>query len=93
MESVWKILNKADISLSYIAEKINTEAHGKIEKYRNQIYLIEKTVALLSPESVLKRGYTIVKQDNKFIKSVAAIDKNKSFTVVFGDGDIEVNRD
>ena len=93
MESVWKILNKADISLSYIAEKINTEAHGKIEKHRNQIYLIEKTVALLSPKSVLKRGYTIVKQDNKFIKSVAAIDKNKSFTVVFGDGDIEVNSD
>ena len=93
MESVWKILNKADISLSYIAEKINTEAHGKIEKHRNQIYLIEKTVALLSPEAVLKRGYTIVKQDNKFIKSVAAIDRNKSFTVVFGDGDIEVNSD
>ena len=93
MESVWKILNKADISLSYIAEKINTEVYGKIEKHRNQIYLIEKTVALLSPESVLKRGYTIVKQDNKFIKSATAIDKNKSFTIVFGDGDIEVNSD
>ena len=78
---------------SYIAEKINTESNGEIKKHRNRIYLLEKTVALLSPEAVLKRGYAIVKQDNKFIKSATAIDKNKSFTVVFGDGAIEANSD
>ena len=93
MESVRKILNKADVSVSYIAEKINTESNGKIKKHRNRIYLLEKTVALLSPEAVLKRGYAIVKQDNKFIKSATAIDKNNSFTVVFGDGAIEANSD
>ena len=93
MESVRKILNKADVSVSYIAEKINTESNGEIKKHRNRIYLLEKTVALLSPEAVLKRGYTIVKQDNKFIKFATAIDKNKSFTVVFGDGAIEANSD
>jgi exodeoxyribonuclease VII large subunit len=58
-------------------------------KYRNsEIANFIRSVANLDPENVLRRGYTITRQDGKIITSVENIRQNSVLQTVFPDGDV-----
>lgn len=49
--------------------------------------LIEK-LEIVNPMSLLKKGYTLTKKEDKYIKSIQEIKKGETFTVDFYDGEI-----
>jgi exodeoxyribonuclease VII large subunit len=50
--------------------------------------LIDK-LELVNPLGVLKRGYSLTKQDNKVISTIKNIDKKKPLVIKLQDGEIE----
>lgn len=81
-------INLNQIYLNNIKDKIYTIEKHKLES--NNL-LLKRYITLLeaySSENVLKRGYTLVKQDNKVIKTKKELE-NKEFEVRFIDGSIK----
>ncbi|XFA99234.1 exodeoxyribonuclease VII large subunit [Candidatus Izemoplasma sp. B36] len=54
-------------------------------RFNNQIDKLE----LVNPLSIMKKGYTITKQDNQIKKSIKEIDESKAITVDFHDGSLD----
>ena len=44
---------------------------------------------VLNPLNVLQRGFSIVKQDDKYIKNIKDIDMDKSLNIELSDGTVE----
>ncbi|MBQ0036601.1 MAG: exodeoxyribonuclease VII large subunit [Firmicutes bacterium] len=81
-------INLNQIYLNNIKDKIYTIEKHKLES--NNL-LLKRYITLLeaySSENVLKRGYTLVKQNNKVIKTKKELE-NKEFEVRFIDGSIK----
>lgn len=51
--------------------------------------VIAEKLKVLNPLNVLQRGFSIVKQDDKYIKNIKDIDMDKSLNIEFSDGTIE----
>lgn len=51
--------------------------------------VIAEKLKVLNPLNVLQRGFSIVKQDDKYIKNVKDIDMNKSLNIELSDGTVE----
>ncbi len=49
----------------------------------------EKHLALVSPENILKKGYTLTMKDGKVIKQSKALKKGDEVAIVFSDGEIK----
>ncbi|MDR1544056.1 MAG: exodeoxyribonuclease VII large subunit [Prevotellaceae bacterium] len=60
-----------------------------INSETQKIILSEKTINLLSPQTILKRGYTITKKAGKTAISSKEVKKNDKISVLFYDGEIE----
>ncbi len=73
------------IKSNYILNNPNTLYKDSIIKLNN---LIEK-LELINPLGVLKRGYSLTKQENIVISSIKNIDKTKPLIVKMQDGEIE----
>ena len=76
--------NYIDTSIRSIALRVNYRLNEAKLAYKRLNTLLEA----YSCENVLKRGYTMVLQDGKVIKSRNSL-KNEEFTVRFQDGDIK----
>ena len=50
---------------------------------------VAEKLKVLNPLNVLQRGFSIVKQDDKYIKNVKDIDMNKSLNIELSDGTVE----
>ena len=79
-------LQKYDMTLEKLKYNINIIYQNKKNTY---LQLISKLDAL-SPLNTIKRGYSIVKKDNKVIKSVKDIKKSDKLEVNLSDGNINV---
>lgn len=60
-----------------------------IERGNNRILNIEKSIELLSPDRILKRGYSISVKDGFAVKSVTELREGDYIKVVFADGEAE----
>lgn len=63
-------------SLEQAARSILTMAAGPLADARNNLYFTEEKIRMLSPQNILKRGYSITRQDGKIIKRPEELDKN-----------------
>ena len=79
-------LQKYDMTLEKLKYNINIIYQNKKNTY---LQLISKLDAL-SPLNTIKRGYSIVKKDDKVIKSVKDIKKTDKLEVNLSDGSINV---
>lgn len=93
-ENLTRILNKKidsnknllnHLKKSYILNNPENLYNKQIIKLEN---LIEK-LKLVNPLETLKRGYTLTTQDNKIVKSIKDIDKQKNMTIKLHDGEVE----
>jgi exodeoxyribonuclease VII large subunit len=73
-----------------IIYKIFNAIDKKLTNYRSRIELKAKIIETLSVESALKKGYVLVRQDFKYVKRAKNLDQNKSTTLKFYDGDVEI---
>ena len=61
---------------------------------RKELEIIESKIITLSPESVLKRGYSMIMKDNKIVRSISdvKIDDNINVTLHVGKLDAQVKK-
>ncbi len=83
--------------IEYFQDKIQTynnrlhQVISRLLKTNQTDYLnLASKLELVNPLSIMKKGYTITKQDNKIIKSIHEINKNKDVKVDFHDGTLEL---
>lgn len=79
--------DQLNILKSY-SEKIRNITHNFLEKEKHQLESKEQLLNLISPENILKKGYTLTFKDNKIVKDASKLKKGDKLTTRFHDGDI-----
>ena len=62
---------------------------GMMQKEKYFIADKEQYIKMVSPENILKRGYTLTLKQGKIIKSIDSLDANDIIETMFSDGKIE----
>ena len=74
--------------LDIMAEKLKSASTGAITRNRAMIDSIDNLVTALSPEAVLKRGYTITRRGGTTVKNAKSISRGDTIETVFYDGTV-----
>lgn len=74
------------VQLNVLKQRISLNAKSILVHQKTVLKLHEKTVELIRPENVLKRGYSIVYQNHKIVKSVQGISDDQEIEVKMKDG-------
>lgn len=75
--------------LDFLNERLNKVVTDKYVNKLHQMEVIAEKLKVLNPLNVLQRGFSIVKQDDKYIKNIKDIDMDKSLNIELSDGTIE----
>lgn len=70
-------------------DRLFVNYQDNLEKYDLQLEQYYQKMILLNPLNLMKKGYSIVYQDENVISSVKRIDKNKNIKIKFFDGEID----
>lgn len=62
-----------------------------IQKKKNKLEILSNIISASDIIKIQKKGFTIIKQNNKIVKSVYYLEKDKSFLIKFYDGEIGIN--
>ncbi len=77
--------------LAFISEKLNLSCKKFFEKNYEFIDNTQKQVDLMHPRKVLQRGYSIIFNQTKTIKSVQDLSVNQSIKIMLHDGEVQAN--
>lgn len=69
--------------------KLDLFAQQSIIKESNKVNLLEKSIELLDPKNVLKRGYSLTLKDGKIVQSKKGLKKGDIIQTQFNDGTID----
>ncbi len=69
-------------------QNLKTLTLNSLDRYTTKAGSLEKTLSILSPDNVLKRGYTITSRDGKIIKRRASLKKDDLIDTLFTDGSV-----
>ena len=69
-----------------LTQQIKLALRAVIDAEKNKLDHTEKTVRLLSPQSLLERGYSLTLHDNRVVKSVAELSPGDTIETIFADG-------
>ncbi|MDN5354484.1 MAG: exodeoxyribonuclease large subunit [Candidatus Cloacimonadota bacterium] len=58
----------------------------QINNYRHQVAILQEKLHELSPQEALKRGYAILRQEKKIIKTVEQLQKDRKLEIILSDG-------
>jgi exodeoxyribonuclease VII large subunit len=85
-------IEKQNNRLNHLKESYILNNPSKLFENRNHILnkYIEK-LEVLNPLNTLKRGYTIVKKDNKAIDDIKKLKLNDSINIIFNKGTATAN--
>jgi exodeoxyribonuclease VII large subunit len=75
--------------VDYIDNEIPKLVKSRLRMASSQLALIEKTVELLNPETMLKRGFSMVTKDGKIITLKKLLNKNDIIETHFADGKVD----
>lgn len=76
--------------LEFVGTKLNNEIENKLTKDKNDFYKIISKLEVLNPLLTIKRGYSVIRKDNKVISSVKDIKKNDNLELELKDGKVNV---
>lgn len=79
--------------LTNLTNKLKTSATILLQEKRHQLDSQAQVLKLISPENVLKRGYTLTIKDGKIVKSISDIEHGDKLINRFQDGEISVKAD
>lgn len=74
------------LQLTQIEQLLPRFIDQKIQLQRQELKLLAKNIELLSPETALKRGFTLTLKDGKPIKSIQDLKKGDTITTITKDG-------
>ena len=82
-------VGKEEIKLATTYTTLKNRFEQNIEREQNRIANIATNIELLSPDKILKRGYSISVKDGYPVKSVSDIKESDNIRVIFADGEAE----
>lgn len=85
------VKNKSQF-LDNLIYKLEKNIERKLQFDKNRINLLAKSIEAHDKEKILKKGFTLVKQENKFVSRAAKLNHSEKYFIKFYDGDIEVNK-
>ncbi|PID27288.1 MAG: exodeoxyribonuclease VII large subunit [Candidatus Cloacimonadota bacterium] len=80
------MLSNHKMQLDMLEEKFNTLSQNFLTKEWDRVKNIEKLLNSLGHKSILKRGYSIVRKDNKIVKSSGGVSPKDNITIECLDG-------
>lgn len=84
-ESLMKENNK----LSHLKDLMNFECRQNLNKEKERIHLNENAMRLLTPDNILKRGFTLTMKNGAIVKSTEQLILNDEIETQFADGKIK----
>ena len=78
-------INENIINIEEYIKKINYYTNTNLKEKENRLNELVEKVNLVNPHNILKRGYALVYQDKKIMKTSNSIKENSEFEVKFYD--------
>lgn len=82
-------IDAASKDLSFAGQRISLLSRQKVDSERQRLVSLEKQVELLSPERVLRRGYSLTIKDGHAITSANELQAGDRITTRFAQGSVE----
>jgi len=89
--NIRNLLNTENRMMDYLAEAIPERFKKVGKEAENLLNLLEARQQILSPESTLKRGYSLTYQNGKIIRSVKEVKKGELITLL-QDGEVKSHK-
>ncbi len=81
-------LDKQNTHILNIYQRLDNKSNTLLYKKQNDFVNLTNKLDLVNPLSIMKKGYTVSKQDTHIKKSVKELDLNKDLIVDFYDGSV-----
>jgi exodeoxyribonuclease VII large subunit len=88
VKSVGTFCNVKKIAIAQLKEKLQLQSLLKTKNTLTELNSIEKNVANMSPENVLKRGYSITQLNGKSLKNISQVKNGDILNTVIYEGNI-----
>lgn len=75
--------------ISQIKERIKNEVRSSLSREKSRLELIDKTIELASPFTILKKGYSLTLKRGNIIKDPSQLQEGDIITTLFEKGKIE----
>lgn len=75
--------------LDLLVERLQKNTQNKYQTKVHQLDVLMEKMKVLNPLNVLNRGFSLLKQDGKYIKNIKQIDINKNLDIQLNDGLIQ----
>lgn len=85
------INNKIQL-LDNFVYRIQNSIENKLSFHENNITFLRKHIESYNVKKILKKGYTIIKQDSNYITHSENLNREASFNIQFFDNEIEIKR-
>jgi len=86
------VKNKTQL-LDSLFSKVQVNTENKLAFEKNRLSLTQKLIESYNVQHVLKRGFALVRQDDKIVPSSLNLNMERNFKIQFFDNTIEVKKD
>lgn len=76
-------------AIASVASQLKRMIARKVKDEKGDLDVFERHLALISPENILKKGYTLTFKNGKVIKAASAVEAGDVITTRFADGEIK----
>ncbi|MEY3422374.1 MAG: hypothetical protein RIR48_2681, partial [Bacteroidota bacterium] len=85
------ILRKHQSNIDFTYKQIIHSAKNKVKYHLQQLDLADQQIRISDPQMILRRGYAIVRQNNKIIGRARQFDVKKDVEIQFSDAIIKIS--
>lgn len=85
-----KLLVSRQQNLDMLTERLHKSAQLRFKDKLHQAALLSEKLQALNPANILKRGYSLIKKENEFVKSVCDVKKGDFLQINLADGTMDV---
>ena len=80
---------RLELGLASLHQRLQASSTRAIEDQNTSLEHAEKNIKHLSPENVMRRGYSITLRNGRAVTSISGLDPNDKITTKIADGEIE----
>lgn len=72
-----------------LSNTLKRSTKRELDDTKNRLDTFQKHLELMSPETILKKGYTMTMKNGKIVKSIHSLEENDVLTTLFVDGKVK----
>jgi exodeoxyribonuclease VII large subunit len=88
VKNVSKLLADVDYAIGHSAELLRSGVQSLVERKRIELEAQTRTIRALDPKNVLRRGYSITRQDGVVVTAASTVKPGATITIELQDGTI-----